>query len=143
MLPDGKLVFLEVWDVPPTRFASAAVNMYMPTASVSYYVFDPWHEESIEAIKSIFTSNTKHTSMPRVIVILQYKHHHDVISEEGHVDVLKDMTAPARNHPPPKSHEAEILSWAKRQGEPWYLLRTDVDQDYYVLERQLMDLLNT
>lgn len=127
----GKTKFLEIWEIPPLKFSSSTVlKMMSNNSSISMYIFDPSHEESIEEIRHIFHKHKHSYHKPRLIVLLSEK------KQDG-FEVKEFNPAEAKR----VSLENELLVWAKRQGEPWFQICVHDEDDYILLNSQIMKLI--
>jgi len=139
----GKVTFLEYWDVPPNESNSGLVHAALKHAALSMYIFDCSHAISIPFVQQMFlqsssTTTNNSSSKPRFIVILTKDRAADTVTAAAASSIAASDEFDAYQR---SVVEMDILYWVKRQGVPWMKIVLTHEEEFRVLQKQIMKML--
>lgn len=165
----NEINFLEIWDIPINHFQSSFISHMtnMKTNKeiennnkifVSIYLFDMNDYEHFQDMKNIFNQYESIVNKPRMIIILKDPTNTNNINNSINNTSLSNLNTHSiynlnqnstenllnnlSNHSIDKiALEAEILTWAKRQGVLWYHVNVYDEYSYLILNKQIMKLI--
>jgi hypothetical protein len=158
------LEFLEYWDIPLPHFYSSFIGQLKETSSLSLFLFDINDYHNFGELKKIFHFYDFLVNKPRIIILLKDnpqnvnngEGNHTIYNNDGSETSSEDEDGDTGKVKPQKkgstgsgfisaldkiSIEAEILTWAKRQGVAWFHLSVFDEFSYQSLNKQIIKLL--
>lgn len=163
----NEINFLEIWDIPMNHFHSPFIQQIEKQANekqqldpvfVSLYLFDVNDYLHFNEMKQVFNQYEYLMNKPRIIIILKdptgalstISNKANNISSNTNTHSIYQMNQNSTENLLMNgsqqsidkiSLEAEILTWAKRQGVIWYHVSVFDEYSYVVLNKQIMKLI--